>query len=72
MFTSSSTVDSYSEQEDVLTLREGARKPIHCSIGPITSESLEENGLSVDLESPKSSLESVVETLVKNLAPLDS
>ena len=72
VFTSSSTVDSFAEQEDVLTLREGARKPIHCSIGPITSESLKDNGLSVDLESPKSSLESVVETLVKNLAPADA
>jgi uroporphyrinogen III methyltransferase / synthase len=72
VFTSSSTVDSYSEQEDVLTLREGARKPIHCSIGPLTSESLNENGLSVDLEASKSSLEAVVETLVKNLAPADA
>lgn len=71
VFTSSSTVDSYSEQEDVLTLREGARKPIHCSIGPITSESLEENGLSVDLEAPESSLEAVVETLVEKFASVD-
>jgi uroporphyrinogen III methyltransferase/synthase len=72
VFTSSSTVDSFAEQEDVLTLREGARKPIHCSIGPITSESLKDNGLSVDLESPKSSLESVVETLVENLRTADA
>ncbi|MDA0722718.1 MAG: uroporphyrinogen-III C-methyltransferase [Verrucomicrobia bacterium] len=72
VFTSSSTVDSFAEQEDVLTLREGARKPIHCSIGPITSESLKDNGMSVDLESPKSSLESVVETLVENLGTADA
>jgi uroporphyrinogen III methyltransferase/synthase len=72
VFTSSSTVDSFAEQEDVLTLREGARKPIHCSIGPITSESLKDNGMSVDLESPKSSLESVVETLVENLGTVDT
>ena len=72
VFTSSSTVDSFAEQEDVLTLREGARKPIHCSIGPITSESLKDNGMSVDLESPKSSLESVVETLVETLGTADT
>jgi len=72
VFTSSSTVDSYSEQEDVLTLREGTRKPIHCSIGPITSESLKENGLSVDLEAPESSLEAVVDSLVEKFASVDS
>ena len=72
VFTSSSTVDSYSEQEDILTLCEGARKPIHCSIGPITSESLKENGLSVDLEASESSLEAVVETLVEKFGPTDS
>ena len=72
VFTSSSTVDSYAEQEDVLTLQEGARKPIHCSIGPITSESLKENGLSVDVETPKSSLDAVVETLVEKLCSIDA
>ena len=72
VFTSSSTVDSYAEQEDILSLLEGARKPIHCSIGPITSESLEENGLSVDLEAPASSLASVVETLVEKFGQVDS
>ena len=52
-------------------MREGARKPIHCSIGPITSESLKENGLSVDLEAPESSLEAVVETLVEKFGTVD-
>ena len=46
---------------------ESARRPIHCSIGPITSQTLRENDLSVDLEAPESTLEAVVEALGKRL-----
>jgi len=68
VFASSSAVDSYLEQEDDLRLEEGARKPIHCSIGPATSRTLRDNELSVDLEAPKASLSAVVDVLANHFA----
>jgi uroporphyrinogen III methyltransferase/synthase len=64
VFASSSAVDSYLEQGDILRLEDIARRPIHCSIGPATTRSLRKNELSVDLEAPKPSLASLVEALV--------
>jgi len=68
VFSSSSSVDSYLEQEDVLQLDEGARRPVHCSIGPATSRSLRNNDLSVDLEAAQASLPAVVEVLADHFS----
>ncbi|MEM7791478.1 MAG: uroporphyrinogen-III synthase, partial [Verrucomicrobiota bacterium] len=64
LFTSSSTVRSYIEQADKLTLAEEARRPVYASIGPQTTKSLKDAGLPVAFEAPKSTLEHyVVETI---------
>lgn len=63
IFTSSSTALSYVEQEEELQLETQAKRPILCSFGPETSKTLSENQLSVDLESPKPSIDSMIEAL---------
>ena len=66
VFASSSAALSYIEQEEDIVLEKGARLPIHCSMGPQTSKTLLENNLSVDLESEDSSLESMVQSIVRH------
>ena len=63
VFASSSAALSYVEQEEDLTIQDGAIKPIYCSMGPQTSKTLRENELSVKLESEDSTLESMVKAL---------
>ena len=61
LFTSSSTVNSFIEQEAALRLEPGARQPVFGSIGPLTSKTLKERGLPIAFEAPTSSLDSFVE-----------
>jgi uroporphyrinogen III methyltransferase/synthase len=64
LFTSSSTVKSFVEQQAALKLDEGARKPAFGSIGPLTTKTLQELNLPVDFEAGHASLEHfVVETI---------
>jgi uroporphyrinogen-III synthase len=63
VFASSSAALSYIEQEEDLTIQDGAIKPIFCSMGPQTSKTLHENELSVEIESEDSTLESMVKSL---------
>ena len=64
LFTSSSTVKSFVEQHESLTLELGARKPTFGSIGPLTTKTLKELKLPVAFEATQSSLEHfVVETI---------
>jgi uroporphyrinogen III methyltransferase/synthase len=64
LFTSASTVKSFQEQQEALTLAPTAKQPAHGSIGPMTSKALEAQSLSVDFQSPISNLEHfVVETI---------
>ena len=64
LFTSSSTVKSFVEQHESLTLEPGARKPLFGSIGPLTTKTLKELKLPVAFEATQSSLEHfVVETI---------
>jgi len=64
LFTSSSTVKSFVEQQSALTLEEGARQPAFGSIGPMTTKTLKELDLPLGFEAPKSSLDHfVVETI---------
>jgi uroporphyrinogen III methyltransferase/synthase len=64
LFTSSSTVKSFVEQQPALELEKHARQPAYGSIGPVTSKTLKELNLPVAFESPRASLEHfVVETI---------
>jgi uroporphyrinogen-III synthase len=63
VFASSSAALSYIEQEEDIVLEKGAKQPIHCSMGPQTTQTLLENNLSVDLEAEDSTLESMVKSL---------
>lgn len=65
LFTSSSGVRSFLEQAKHLALGEGALRPKTISIGPITSETMKQLGLPVDLQAKDASLESLVEAVVK-------
>jgi uroporphyrinogen-III synthase len=64
VFASSSAALSYIEQEDDLVLSKEAKKPIYCSFGMQTSETLQENELTVGIEAADSTLESMVDSLV--------
>ena len=66
IFTSSSTALSYVEQEEDLNLEAGAQKPIHCSFGPETSNTLLENELKVDLECDSPSIDDMIKKLVQH------
>ena len=70
LFTSSSTVKSFVEQQAALKLEDDARKPVYGSIGPMTTKTLQAQGLTLGYESPHSSLDHfVVETIthLKNI-----
>ncbi|MGB0409025.1 MAG: uroporphyrinogen-III C-methyltransferase [Opitutales bacterium] len=64
LFTSSSTVKSFVDQQAALTLESGARQPAYGSIGPMTTKTLQEHDLPLGFEAPQSSLDHfVVETI---------
>ncbi|WP_217175613.1 uroporphyrinogen-III C-methyltransferase [Coraliomargarita akajimensis] len=64
LFTSSSTVKSFMDQQSVLELEDGAREPVFGSIGPLTSKTLSELDLPIAFEAAQSSLDHfVVETI---------
>jgi uroporphyrinogen-III synthase len=64
LFTSTSTVKSFVEQQAALQLEDGARQPAYGSIGPMTTKTLQELNLPLGFESPQSSLDHfVVETI---------
>lgn len=65
LFTSSSTVQSFTEQQiSSLSLEEGALQPEYGSIGPLTSKSMKKSELPIAFEAPHANLEHfVVETI---------
>lgn len=65
IFTSTSTVQSFHQNQDVLKRTRSAKKPIICSIGPATSDELKKHKYKVDVESPKSSLDAICDSLVE-------
>ena len=65
LFTSSSTVKSFVEQQHALALEPDARQPIYGSIGPMTTKTLKELDLSVGFEAKQSSLDQFVAATVK-------
>jgi len=64
LFTSASTVKSFVDQQEALTLEDGATQPVFGSIGPLTSKTLNELDLPIAFEAAQSSLDHfVVETI---------
>jgi uroporphyrinogen-III synthase len=68
LFASSSSAQSFAEQGDALRLAKGARRPLHGSIGPQTSEAMRKAGLPVDFEAPSPGIDELVGALVKALS----
>ncbi len=69
LFASSSAVQSFVDQAAALTLGKGATRPLAGSIGPQTSETMKAVGMPIDFTAKTPSLDSLVEALVKKLAP---
>ena len=67
LFASSSAVQSFVDQANALKLGEQAKKPLAGSIGPLTSETMKQVGMSIDFEAKSPSLDALVEALVKKL-----
>ncbi len=67
-FTSPSTVKSFLDQAAQLQPEKGARKPLTCSIGPVTSESMRKIGMPVDIEAAEHTLDGMVQALVKKFS----
>lgn len=69
LFASSSAVQSFVDQAASLKLGPGAKRPLAGSIGPQTSETMKQVGMPIDFIAKTPSLDSLVEALVKKLAP---
>jgi uroporphyrinogen-III synthase len=69
LFASSSSVQSFVDQAVALKLAKEAKRPLAGSIGPQTSETMKKVGMPVDFEAKTSSLDSLVDALVKKLKP---
>jgi uroporphyrinogen III methyltransferase/synthase len=69
LFASSSAVQSFDDQSGGLKLAKGAKRPFAGSIGSQTTETMKKVGMTVDFEATKPSLDSLIEALIKKLAP---
>jgi len=67
LFTSSSIVESYVENRHKLEGENARRKPVPVSMGPITSEALRKHDIPVDIEAEESSMQSLVDSLVRHV-----
>ena len=67
LFTSSSTVKSFVDQAEALTLQPDAAKPAFGSIGPLTTKTLQELNLPVGFESKQASLDHFVTATTAHL-----
>jgi uroporphyrinogen III methyltransferase/synthase len=67
LFASSSAAQSYAEQAAALERVPSAKKPLIGSIGPQTTETLDELDLSPDFEAAKPSLDALIEALIEKL-----
>jgi uroporphyrinogen-III synthase len=69
LFASSSAVQSFVDQAASLKLGKNAVQPLAGSIGPQTSDTMKKVGLPIGFTAKTPSLDSLVEVLVKKLAP---
>lgn len=67
LFASSSAAQSFVDQAAALKLASGARRPLAGSIGPQTSETMKQAGLSVDFEARTPGLDALIDALLKKL-----
>jgi uroporphyrinogen III methyltransferase/synthase len=67
LFASSSAVNSYFEQSAALELVPGAHKPLIGSIGPQTTETLDELDLCPDFEAKSANLDALIAALIAKL-----
>jgi len=70
LFASSSSASSYVEQSAALELAPGAIKPLVGSIGPQTTETLDELDLNPDFEAKSANLDALIEALIVKLGSL--
>lgn len=64
IFTSTSTVQSFLKNSEILQSKKLKNKPAICSIGPVTTQELVKNKMKPDIEAEKASLDEVVKSLV--------
>lgn len=67
VFSSSSAVNSFIQQVNSLKLESKAKKPLICSIGPLTSKTIQDAGLTVNMEAKSHSVEGIVGILLEKL-----
>jgi uroporphyrinogen III methyltransferase / synthase len=67
LFCSSSAAQSFADQTRLLQLYPDAKKPLHGSIGPQTTETMKKAGMTVAFEAKKPGLDALVEALVTKL-----
>lgn len=67
LFASSSAAQAYADQADSLALADGVAPPKFGSMGPQTSATLRELGMSVDFESSAPGLDALIESLIESL-----
>jgi uroporphyrinogen-III synthase len=68
LFTSTSTVKSFVEQQAALKLDTGACQPLYGSIGSLTSQSLREHNLPIAFEAEKANLKCFVDSTISALS----
>jgi uroporphyrinogen III methyltransferase/synthase len=64
IFTSSSTALSYVEQSEDIVFEKDAKKPVFCSFGSQTSQTLKENDMEVTVEATHPSIDGLIEALL--------
>ena len=64
IFTSSSTALSYVEQAEDIVFEKDAQKPVFCSFGPQTSQTLKENDMEVVVEATHPSMDGLIKALI--------
>lgn len=67
VFASSSAVDSFVKQAKDLQLGPKARKPLTCSIGPITSKTMQLIGIPMDMEAKDHTVDGVIAVLLERI-----
>jgi uroporphyrinogen-III synthase len=68
LFASSSAAQFFAEQSNSLTLKDGAKKPLFGSIGSQTSTTLKKYSMRVDFEANEPSIDSFIDSLVKEIS----
>ncbi len=68
LFASSSSAQNFSDQAEHLVLGAGAKRPLHGSIGPQTSETMRRVGLRVDFEASIPGIDELISALLRSVA----